>query len=199
MPVSELTDMLPPLDIVLPAGSSLKGGTARADVAFTGPVSALAADGAVALNNTTLVGFDLGGKLSSIEKMAGFKGSPNTEIETLSVLFHATPQGTDVRQVKLVVPALGTLDGAGTVSSNHTLDFKMKAAVHSSAVLAAIGQRGDTVVPFFVQGNAANPVFKPDVQGIAASEINRLSKGKLGKSATDVLNGLFGGKKPAGK
>jgi AsmA protein len=200
MPVPELTELLPPLDIVLPAGSSLAGGTAKIDLTVTGPTNALVSDGSMALNNTTLAGFNLGGRLSAVAKLAGVKESPNTEIQTLSAAFHATPQSTEIRQMQLIVPAIGNLDGTGTISAAHALDLKMKATVHSSAILASVGQRNDTVVPFFVQGTASNPVFKPDVQGIAASEINRLTKGNLGKgnvgkTATDILGGFLGGKK----
>jgi hypothetical protein len=195
MAVSEVTELLPALDIVLPAGSSLKGGTGKIDVAMTGPTSGLIADGSLGLNNTTLAGFNLGGRLSAIEKLAGIKESPNTEIESLGMSFHAAPQGINIEQLKLVVPTIGNLDGTGTATSTHVLDFKMRATIHTSVVLAALGQRGDTIVPFFVQGTSSNPVFKPDVKGIAASEIDRLSKGKLGKTATDILGGFLGGKK----
>src|SRR5207244_12553040 len=41
MPVSELVEMLPPLDIVLPSGSSLQGGTADVDATLDGPASGL--------------------------------------------------------------------------------------------------------------------------------------------------------------
>src|SRR5581483_5916772 len=58
MPVPELEALLPALGIVLPAGSRLEGGTASVMLAMEGPAADLVTTGSLAMNNTTLTGFD---------------------------------------------------------------------------------------------------------------------------------------------
>jgi AsmA protein len=196
MPVSSLAGMLPPLGIVLPAGSSPEGGEVAVNLNVTGPVTDLVTSGSVGLRNTRIAGFDLGGKMSSVAALAGIKSGPSTEIQSLTADLRVTPEVTTVQNLKLVVPSLGEVDGAGTIGANHALDFKMVATVRAAGLLlAGLGQRSSPKVPFFVQGTSSNPVFKPDIQGIAAGELNRLQKGNLGKAADSILEGLFGGKK----
>jgi len=176
MPVPQLAAMLPALGIVLPAGSSFEGGTAGVKLTFEGPVSAMVISGAVGLNNTRLVGFDLESKISAIEKLAGLKTGPNTDIQSFAANVRMAPEGSSVQDIKLVAPAIGELSGGGTVSPAQALDFKM---------LAAIGAKGDTSVPFRIQGTAANPVFKLDMKAFASD---------LGKTGGGLLKGLLGKK-----
>ena len=135
MPVQELEAMLPAMGVVLPAGASLQGGTASAILSMEGPANRLVTSGSLALNNTRLTGFDLPSKMASIEKMAGIKGGPDTEIQTLSASVRVAPEGTDAQEIKLVVPSIGDLSGGGTVSADYALDFKMSALVHTSGLL----------------------------------------------------------------
>ncbi len=97
VPVSGLVGLLPSLDIRLPSGSSLEGGTATAQLTVTGPATALMIVGPVSVRNTRLKGFDLGTKMSPIEKLAGIKSGPNTEIQTLSATVKINPQSTSLR------------------------------------------------------------------------------------------------------
>jgi AsmA protein len=201
MPVPELVEMLPALDIALPAGSSLQGGTLTVNVTSTGPMTGLVTTGSVALNNTKLAGFDLGSRLSAIQKLAGAKSGPTTEIQTFSANIRSAPEGTAVDHLALIVPSIGQFSGGGTISASKALDFKMLAqlrpssgVIASASALAGIGQRQATI-PFFIQGTASNPQFKPDVAGIAAAEINRFDKNGAGKAATGILGGFLGGKK----
>ena len=60
---------------------------------------------------------------------------------------------------------------------------------------AALGQKGDTSVPFTIQGTSSDPVFRPDVGAIATEEIKRFTGGDAGKAAGGLLNDLLGGKK----
>jgi AsmA protein len=188
MPVQELEALLPSLAIVLPAGASLKGGTASANLSMEGPADRLVTTGSLSLNDTRLVGFDLPKKMASIEKLAGIKATPDTEIQVMSVNLRSAPEGTNAQDMKLVVPAIGELSGAGTVSPANALDFKMIAIVHTSGLLAVVG---NTPIPFTVQGTSADPIFRPDVKAIVKEEI----KGAVGKAAGGLLNGLLGGKK----
>jgi len=196
MPVSELLSLLPPLDIQLPSGSSLQGGTVAIDAIVEGPVAALVADASLNVSNTKLTGFDLGSKLSTIEKLAGIRSGPDTVIQTLSAKAHAAPEGDTIQDLKLVLPAIGELSGAGTVSPGHVLDFKMRATVHSAGGLVSLlGQGNGMTVPFFIQGTSENPSFRPDMKGIASEQVKRLESNDAVKNAVGALGGLFGGGK----
>jgi AsmA protein len=94
MAVPELAGMLPAVGVVLPAGSSLQGGTASARLAMAGPANQLVTSGSVGLSNTRLSGFDLGSKLSAIAKLAGIKAGPDTDIRTFSANIRVGPDGT---------------------------------------------------------------------------------------------------------
>ncbi len=59
MPVDDLVTMLPALGVVLPSGSSLKGGTLSANLSIVGPADKLVITGPVKLVNTKLTGFDM--------------------------------------------------------------------------------------------------------------------------------------------
>jgi len=152
MPVPQLAAMLPAFGIVLPAGSSLQGGTASAKLSLAGPPEALVVAGSLGLSNTRLAGFDLGSKMSRIEKLAGIRTGPDTEIRTLTATVRLAPDGASVQDIICVAPTLGELRGAGTVSPSYVLDFKMRATLYT----------GGAGVAFAIEGTAANPVFRPD-------------------------------------
>jgi hypothetical protein len=80
------------------------------------------------------------------------------------------------------------------VAPNDALDFQMRAAVHTSGgVMAALGQKGDTSVPFTISGTASNPVFRPDMKAIVNQKLNALTGGaKPADAAKGLLNSLFG-------
>jgi AsmA protein len=154
MPVPQLAAMLPAFGIVLPAGSSLQGGTASAKLSLAGPLEALVVAGSLGLSNTRLAGFDLGSKLSRIEKLAGIRTGPDTEIRTFTTTVHLAPDGASVQDILFVAPALGELRGGGTVRPSDALDFKMRARLYTAGAGVA----------FAIEGTAANPVFRPDVK-----------------------------------
>jgi AsmA protein len=191
MPVQELEALLPAVGVVLPSGTSLQGGSASANLSMEGPADRLVTTGSLALNNTRLVGFDLPKKMASIEKLAGIKAGPDTEIQMLSANVRAAPEGTSTQDMKLIVPAIGELNGAGTVSPANELDFKMIAIVHTSGLLAVIGNKP---IPFTVGGTSSEPVFKPDLKAVAHEEVKVIESG-VGKAADSFFRGLLGGKK----
>jgi len=121
------------------------------------------------------------------------KPSPDTDIETLSANLRSGPDGTNAQDMKLVVPAIGELSGAGTISPSNNLDFKMSAIVHTSGLLAAIGDRP---IPFTVGGTSSDPVFRPDLKAVAKEELKSIvGSGDVSKAATGILNRWLGGKK----
>ncbi len=193
MPIQDLEAILPALDIVLPAGASFQGGTASANVTVTGPTDRMVLDGTLGLNNTQLTGFDLGSKIAFMAKLAGIKEGPSTQIQSMSMNIHIDPDGVRTENVSLVVPQIGDVTGAGTVSASHALDFAMTAKVHSGGMLAVLGP--DTSVPFKIQGTSTQPKFEPDVKGIAVDKLKQLGGKDAQKAATGLLKGLLGGKK----
>jgi AsmA protein len=202
-PISGLVDLLPALDIVMPSGAALEGGTAAANLTISGPVSALTISGPVSARNTRFKGFDLGAKMSPIEKLAGIKAGPNTEIETLSANLRLAPDGsTSLQDIHLVLPSVGELSGGGTISPSHALDFKMRATIHPGILVSVLTPSN---IPFAIVGTSSNPQFRPDVGQLATQEITRgLNGAKIGgvdagKAADGVLQGLFGEKKEIGK
>jgi AsmA protein len=131
--------------------------------------------------------------MASIEKFAGIKAGPDTEIQVLSASLRSAPEGTSAQDMKLVVPAIGELSGAGTVSPANELNFKMSAIVHTSGLLAVVGNKP---IPFTVSGTASEPVFKPDLGAVVKEEVKGLEK-DIGKAADGLVDGLFGRKKKA--
>jgi AsmA protein len=187
MPVQELETLLPALGIVLPAGSRLAGGTATIIMTMEGAADKLVTQGSLALNNTRLTGFDLPKKMETIEKLAGIKGTPDTEIQTLSANVRVAPDGASAQDMRLIVPSIGELTGGGTVSPANQLDFKMSATVHTSGLMAVVS---NTPIPFTVEGTCTDPVFRPDVKAVVKEKVKSIEG-----AAGGLLKGLLGGKK----
>jgi AsmA protein len=191
MPVTELAAMLPALDIVLPKGSSLQGGSAGVRLAVQGPTDRLVANGALGLRNTRLAGYNMGSAMSTVAKLAGVQAGTNTDIQSFSANVRMAPEGMTADSIQLVVPALGSMTGAGTISASHALNFTMRATLQAAGgMLAMIGQSGGTAVPFFIQGTSSDPVFRPDVRGMA--EENSKTLQKMGIGAAKKAGGVFG-------
>jgi hypothetical protein len=144
--------------------------------------------------------------MSPIEKLAGFKSGPNTEIQTLSANLRIDPEGTRFQDIHLVLPAIGVLRGSCTISSSHALDFKMQATVRPGGLASVLTPSN---IPFSIGGTSSDPQFRPDVGQLASEEINRGIKGAkaggldaerateraAGRAAGSVVEGLLGEKK----
>ena len=110
----------------------------------------------------------------------------------------------------MVVPAIGSMTGSGTIGADQALNFQMVAHLSASnspvgkiASLASVGggQKGSGGgIPFKIQGTTSKPEFIPEVGAMAGS----LAKGAVGNvpaSGQDIQNlgkqlgGLFGKKK----
>jgi AsmA protein len=193
VPVQEVTALFPALDIQMPAGSSLQGGTLSADLTAAGNAEDPVIAGVVDVADTKLGGFNLGEKLAVIERLAGIPASSDTVIQKLHARFRSAGGGTAIDDLALVLPAVGEVTGAGTVSAAKELNFKMRATVKATG--ASVG-----AIPFFVAGTASNPLFRPDAAGIITEELNQHLGGKniggvdAGK-AVDAIKGIFGRKK----
>lgn len=193
MPVDDLEGMLPALGVVLPTGSKLKGGTLAIELESVGPLDKLVSTGWVKMNNTALAGFNLGSKLSAISALTGKQTGNDTVIENLSSDVRYAPEGTRLDKINLVIPSLGTVTGAGTVSPSNALDFKMLAnlAGAGAGLTKAVGM-GAGGVPVLITGTTSDPKFMPDMKGMMGNQLKGLMQG--GKN--NPLGGLFGKKKP---
>jgi AsmA protein len=208
MPVDELEAVLPAIGVTLPPGSRLKGGTLSLDLDSVGPVDKLVTTGSVKLSNSELSGFNLGSKLSAISALSGKQTGNDTSIQNLSSDVRVAPDGTKLDKINLVIPALGTVAGAGTVSPSGGLNFNMAANLTGGAVtglsqIAGFGGKGAGSIPFMIQGTTTNPSFIPDVKGIVGSQLKGLlggvqtgaQPGAANQNPLDAISGLFGKKK----
>jgi AsmA protein len=196
MPVDDLEAMLPALGVVLPTGSKLKGGTLSVELDSAGPLDKLVSTGWIKMSNAALANFNLGSKLSAISALTGKQTGNDTTIQNLSSDVRYAPEGTRLDKINLVIPSLGTVTGAGTVSPNNALDFKMLAnlAGAGAGLTHAVGM-GAGGVPIAITGTTSDPKFMPDMKGMMGNQLKGLMQG--GKNnPLGGLGGLFGKKKP---
>lgn len=188
MPVDDLEAMLPAVGVILPPKATLKGGDLDVAVASSGPVDKLVSTGSVKMQNTQLANFNLGQRMAAIAALAGKNTGNDTTIQNFSSDVKMSPAGTEADNLNLTVPSIGVLTGAGTVSPENQLAFKMKAEV------------GGMGIPFGVTGTTQDPKFTPDVKGIASGFLQSLGQGQgaNGNQQQNPINsvmGLFGKKK----
>lgn len=197
MPVQEVQGLLPAFGVVLPSGASLQGGTVSTNLAMDGPLDHLVITGPLNVANTRLTGFNLLSKMSAIAALAGVRGGNETDIQTLASGLRVAPEGIQASNLNLIVPALGTLTGNGTIGASNALDFKMVAKLaHGGGLLGGLSTlstlgRSQGELPFMIKGTTSNPVFVPDVGKAIGSSVTAPAQGVGG-----LLNGLFGKKKP---
>jgi len=190
MALGELLAMLPVLDVRLPAGSSLEGGTLSAEFTVAGTPSHYTAAGPISLDHTRLKNFDLGSKMRVIETLAGIKASPDTDIETLRADVKRTDDTTTLDKIQFTVPAIGEITGAGAISPRNELAFNMQVLLHTGGtVMAALGQKGDTKAPFTVTGTVSNPVIKPNLKAMASEKVEEFKKDPT--KAVDAAQGIL--------
>jgi len=186
MSVDALEAMLPALGITLPSGSRLKGGTMSVDLAITGPIDKMVVTGPVKVSDTTLAGFNLGAKLGALSAFTGKAVSqPDTSIRNLSSTVHVSPGGKQLEAINLDVPAIGVITGAGTISPEGALNFKMVANLSGGVAggltkVAAGGRTGGSGIPFAVEGTTSDPHFVPELGGVAAGLAAGAVKGAVG-------------------
>ena len=196
MPVDDLEAMLPALGVILPSGSKLKGGTLSVELDSTGPLDKLVSTGWIKMSNAALANFNLGSKLSAISALTGKQTGNDTTIQNLSSDVRYAPEGTSLDKINLVIPSLGTVTGAGTVSPNNELAFKMVANLAGvGGDLTKVAGMGSGGIPVAIGGTTSNPTFMPDMKGMVGNQLKGLIPG--GKNnPLGGLGGLFGKKKP---
>lgn len=200
MPSEDLMALLPALGVELPKGAALQGGTLGADLAVKGPVEALVTTGTVAMRDTRLTGFDLGSGMSAVAGLVGIKTGQDTPIQLMGGDLKMTPAGIEFGRIRLVMPEIGQLDGAGRIGADNTLDFRMRATLAESATRGVTGlvrktKAGPVTVPFRVQGTTRQPVFTPEVQDLIREELKGWVGEKTAGQVGSFLEGVLGSKK----
>lgn len=209
LPVDGVEELLPAVGVRLPSGSSLKGGTITANLAITGPASAVRIAGPVQIDNTQLAGFDLGSKIKGLTSLGKGGGSGSgTAIRTLRTDVDSTAQATQLNNIFGDVPALGTATGSGTVAASGALDFKMVAKLNTSGgvgktvdnALASLGGVAGKVlhtaasdgVPLTITGTTSDPVIRADMGAMLKSNSGAGQNANPKKKAGSLLKGLLG-------
>ena len=177
--IDELQHLMTAAGVRLPNGAVLKGGTLALNLAIIGPAKSLVISGPIALDNTRLVGFDIGPKIHGIAALSGLKTGDTTTIEKLRVNVRITNAGVVVDNIDAVIPAVGEINGSGTVSSRDELDFNLVARIESAKGIGKVGaglltklngsdetSKNTTGVPLRVIGTPENPYITADVGGI---------------------------------
>jgi AsmA protein len=189
LPIDGLQPLMNAAAVRLPNGSTLKGGTLSMNLAVSGQPKSLVIGGTIALDNTRLVGFDIGSKVHGIAALGGIKTGDTTNFEKLRATVHMTNAGVVATDVEAVIPEMGEATGNGTISPADELDFKLMVKVTSAKGISKVGvgvlttfNGSGGLVPVHVTGTSEDPNITADVGGIV---------GKKTKSFTS----LFGKKK----
>jgi AsmA protein len=208
LPVRDVQAALPALGIILPKGSSLETGTVSANLNIQGPLDKLVTTCNVGLFNAKLAGFDMGSKMAVLSAFSGIqKSGGDTSIQKLTTNLRVAPEGIQTTNLEMVMPAIGQLNGGGTISPLKVLNLKMVATLSAQSGLASTvgGLTGHSMsknvrIPFLIQGTASDPKFVPDVGGAVGSMVGSELERTLGgnpqtKGISDALGSLLGGKK----
>ena len=197
VPAPDVQNLLAVLGYSLPQGSSLKGGTMNANLALHGPLERLVTDGPVQLSNVTLAGFSLASKLADALGNTGTATGNDTLIQVASSNLRYAPEGVRANALNIVIPAIGSVTGTGTVSPSNALDFHLVAKLAGNSSLAGLTKlplfSKDGGVPFHVQGTTARPIVVPEIGGNVMQQLTSPNQqGGLG----GIIGGLLKKKKP---
>jgi AsmA protein len=179
LPIDALQHLMTAADVRLPNGAVLKGEILALNLDIIGPTKSLVISGTIALDNTRLVGFDVGSKIHGIAAQSGLKTGDTTNIEKLRVNVRITNAIVVVDKIDAVIPAVGELTGSGTVSSSDELDFNLVVKIDSARGMGKVGAglltklngsdetlENMTGVPLRVIGTPEDPNITADVGGI---------------------------------
>jgi AsmA protein len=198
VPIDGLQALMPAVGVRLPNGAVLKGGTLSAHFDLKGSPRDNVIAGSYEIENTQLVGYDLGSKIVGIAALGGIKTGDTLDVTVSSADVRITKAGSETTNIYSVLPALGESTGSGTVSPSGELDFHLISKVTSAKGLNKVGvnlltklnstSAADkpstaTGIPINITGTAENPVITADVSGLMKGNVAALrSKGE------DILN-----------
>jgi AsmA protein len=173
LPIDELQPLMRAAAVRLPNGSTLRGGTLSMNLVVTGRPESLVFSGPIGLDNTRLVGFDIGSKVHGIAALGGIKTGDTTDFEKLRATVHVANSGVVASNIDAVIPAMGELTGSGTVSPADELDFNLMVKVTSAKGMGKVGVGIVTTlngsggsVPVRVTGTSEDPNITADVGNI---------------------------------
>jgi AsmA protein len=176
LPIDELQSLMTAAAVRLPNGSRLKGGMLSINLAVTGPPKSLIITGPIAIENTRLVGFDVSAKIHGIATLSGVKTGDTTEIEKLRANVRVTNGGIAANGIYAVIPAMGELNGSGTISAANQLDFNLVAKVSSASGFGKVGvglfsalnggSGKKSGVPLRITGTPDDPNITADIGGV---------------------------------
>jgi AsmA protein len=185
LPVDNLQALMTALGIRLPNNSKLRGGTVSLNLAINGQAKSLTIAGPVAADNTKLVGFDVGSKIKGIAALSGIKTGDSTEFQKLRASVKMNDAGVRIDGIDAVIPAMGELTGAGTVSPANQLDFNLTVQITNAGGVGKIGvglltalnggDNGKKGVPLKVVGTPDDPVITADVGGIVGKKTKSIT------------------------
>ena len=177
--IDKVQHLMTAAGVRLPNGAVLKGGMLALNLAIIGPAKSLVISGPIALDNTRLVGFDIGSKIHGIAALSGLKTGDTTTIEKLRMNVHITNAVVAVDNIDAIIPAVGELTGSGTVTSPGQLNFNLVARIDSAKGIGKVGaglltklngsgktSTNTTGVPLRVVGSPEDPNITADVGGI---------------------------------
>jgi AsmA protein len=193
VPIDSLQALMPAVGVKLPNGAVLKGGTLSAHFDIKGSAKDNVIVGSYEIENTQLVGYDLGSKIVGLAALGGIKTGDTTAIDISRADIRITKSGSESTNIYSVLPALGESTGSGTVSPAGELNFHLISKVTSAKGLNKVGvniltklnstSAADkpstaTGIPINITGTAENPVITADVKGLVKGNAAALrSKG----------------------
>jgi AsmA protein len=156
--------------------------------------------GPLSISNVRFSGFNLASELGALGSFGGAAQSgSDTLIQSMSSKLRVAPEGIRSDNLDIVIPALGTITGSGTITPSNALNFRMVAKLNAGASaltglkgIPGFGQ-GANGLAFRIQGTTSNPVFLPDVAGALGGGLPVPAQG--GQGLSDLLGGLTGQKK----
>jgi AsmA protein len=179
LPIDEFQPLMTAAAIRLPNDSVLNGGTLSMNLTITGQAKSLDITGPITLNNTRLVGFDIGSKIHGIAALSGVKTGDTTDFESLRVNVRITGAGVLADQINAVIDGVGELTGSGTVSPADQLNFNLTVKGSPAKGIGKVGvglltrlngsggsSGNGPGVPMHVTGTSEEPYITADVGSI---------------------------------
>lgn len=183
LPIDDLQMLMAAAAVRLPNGSLLKGGTASMDLTVTGQEKSLVIAGPITVDNTRLVGFDVGSKIHGIAALSGVETGNTTEFKRLHLDVRVTNSGAAVDRIDAVILAMGEVRGSGTISPDDRVNFNLIVIGVKAKGIGKVGiglltklnsQGGAAAVPMRVTGTSEDPFITADVGSMVQKETKAL-------------------------
>jgi AsmA protein len=187
LPIDDLQMLMAATAVRLPNGSLLKGGTVSMDLTVTGQERSLVIAGPVTVDNTRLVGFDVGSKIHGIAVLGGVQTGDTTEFKRLRMNVRVTNSGAAVEKIDAVIVGVGEVSGSGRVAPDDQVDFKLVVIGVKAKGIGKVGvglltmlnnQGRGTAVPMRVTGTSEEPNITADVGGMVQKQTKAIFSNK---------------------